>query len=583
MCGGFQRQNSVHVLGRDGRLRYGRVVALTKDGLFVDLLCPNRHREFYTFDNCFLPRLLSGDFLARLYTAPVPRIPVVVLVPETPSGPWMWVPGEMPCQQRGVRYAWCEAAVVHWPDTVTGVPCTDILPIERIRCPLLDMWRGDLPYASELERMVQEEWEKRAATPAVNYAELHVRTRSNTFYHHYTHLGREFRSLSAEHAATLIRLWNNRRPYHPWTEVCLVDLVADRVDCIYKSGIMYFSNIGSTLTVSLQRFHDEWMHAKEAVDDFSGLPTELWREVFAQSDTITQTRIRSVCVTWNMILDSPALTTSIIIRHDTHCNQHSDTPCPFLPSALLYKHLRPGVQRVYLIDREHKIRTDDLLKIPDIMYSLASQRTGLRLTTLYLVGVQLNLFITGTNNSLDNTPCVLHDTYADYRRLYVPLRGYGRLEDFIRIGRRVPGGTLRLVDCTMKWMCPLKTQHGRRRGPVVSVELPEICLPLSGDFGAALWTAVEAALPVPGDAALQELAQWRDWVLGLGDDHPEKIAGCKVLCAVQSSDPRPSSHYRGKRWCLDGLEDVQLALLSRITLCILMQLALPSGKGWISA
>ncbi|XP_055355329.1 uncharacterized protein LOC129600773 [Paramacrobiotus metropolitanus] len=46
----------------------------------------------------------------------------------------------------------------------------------------------------------------------------------------------------------------------------------------------------------------------------------------------------------------------------------------------------------------------------------------------------------------------------------------------------------------------------------------------------------------------------------------------KMLCATQSADPRLASQHRGRKWCLDGPEDIPFDTLSRITLRFLSQM-----------
>ncbi|XP_055347370.1 uncharacterized protein LOC129594643 [Paramacrobiotus metropolitanus] len=594
MCGGFQQKNSVHVRGRDGRLRYGRVVDVTKEGLFVDLLCANRHREFYSSNNCFLPRFLPGELLARLDAAQLSTIPVVVLVPETPSGPWIWSAGEMPRQGRGVRYAGYEQVVVHWQDSVTGLSCTDIIPIDRILCPLFNNKQGELAGPALLQMMVDEELKKRAAVQTVDCATLHRRMAPNMFARVSVQLAEEVGSLPMEGAQTLIKRWNACRQCLP-TDVSFVSLVADRLDCICNSATIRHCTSQKLLN-DVKRFYDDWVYPKKKKttvtrDDCSALSAELWREVFSQLDTVTQTRLRTVSATWNEIMDSPTVEASIVINRYVQCAWpfDADKQCSFLMSPALYKRLRTGTRHVVLVDRERDeyvpgrermIRTEDLLKVPDMIHYVAQQRTAMRLTTLHLIDAHLSMLITSSTNSLDPTPCVLHASNPAYQKAYAPIRTYCRLEDFVRIGHGLPCETLHMVDCVIKWFCPLDTQKGRRRGPVLTMELPEARLMFNGDFGCTLWAVCEAALPALTDAEMRELDQWLTGVLHLSDDHPDKVAVCKTLCATQSSDPRPSVHYRGKKWCCDGLGEVELSKLSRISLHFFKQLALPSRKGW---
>ncbi|XP_055356485.1 uncharacterized protein LOC129601651 [Paramacrobiotus metropolitanus] len=262
------------------------------------------------------------------------------------------------------------------------------------------------------------------------------------------------------------------------------------------------------------------------------------------------------------------------------CNWNAKKQCYFLSSTAVYKCLRTSTRHVILTDPERQMKTEDVLKVLDMIHYLAQQRAGVHLTTLHLVGLQLNFLITSSTDDFNPVACVLHNSDAGRQHTYCPIRGYCRLEDFIWIGRGLPCKTLHLVDCRIKWLCPFDTPDRRRRGPVLTMELPVVRLMINEDFGCSVWTACETALAVPSDAELHELGRWVTAVFGLRDDDLRPVAVCKTLCATHSSDPRPSAYYRGRKWCVDGLGDVQLAKLSRITMYFLKQLALPTGKGW---
>ncbi|XP_055357225.1 uncharacterized protein LOC129602256 [Paramacrobiotus metropolitanus] len=99
---------------------------------------------------------------------------------------------------------------------------------------------------------------------------------------------------------------------------------------------------------------------------------------------------------------------------------------------------------------------------------------------------------------------------------------------------------------------------------------------LTGDFGNALWSALEAQLPAPDDAELRRVSTWLATFPAHGqltEKARESVAEiCKTLCATQSADPLPSLHYRGKKWCVDGLQDLQVEKLSRIAFYVLERL-----------
>ncbi|XP_055340299.1 uncharacterized protein LOC129589531 isoform X2 [Paramacrobiotus metropolitanus] len=108
---------------------------------------------------------------------------------------------------------------------------------------------------------------------------------------------------------------------------------------------------------------------------------------------------------------------------------------------------------------------------------------------------------------------------------------------------------------------------------ITEIHIRTARLPLDGGLDCALWDALEAALPMPDEAeeqALRELLQRLKVGGDLKEEKTPKSAVTKALCQAQSSDPRPSTHYRGKKWCVVGLEGVQLEKLSRIALNFLV-------------
>ncbi|XP_055346128.1 uncharacterized protein LOC129593711 [Paramacrobiotus metropolitanus] len=288
ICDGF----GVHVLGRDGRLRYGRVVDVADDGLFVDMLCSNRRREFWSIDKCFSSEFLSGDVLAKHYAANYnSTVSVVVLVPETPCGPWIWVPGEISCHGGGVQYAFYEEVLVRWHDVLTGLPRTDVVPIDRIRC--------------------LQEGKGRCAVQKVEYTALHPRMQLGTFTRHSVQLDGQLRSLSTTEAQTLIQRWNTGILWYACRGIRLVDTVGDRLDYLLISGCVISDPIETLCLLNVVKgLQDEWTWMVKMMirDDYSGLPPELWREVFSQldTDTVSQTRLRFVCSTWNLLHVEPA-------------------------------------------------------------------------------------------------------------------------------------------------------------------------------------------------------------------------------------------------------------------------------------
>ncbi|XP_055341855.1 uncharacterized protein LOC129590579 [Paramacrobiotus metropolitanus] len=93
--GSFQiylRCDSVDVWENSGLLRYGRVVDVADNGLFIDFLCPDRRCELTPFDRIF--KMFSPACATDLDLGKVgERCPVEVLLRPSPA-----LPGLGPCR-----------------------------------------------------------------------------------------------------------------------------------------------------------------------------------------------------------------------------------------------------------------------------------------------------------------------------------------------------------------------------------------------------------------------------------------------------------------------------------------------------
>ncbi|XP_055330447.1 uncharacterized protein LOC129582854 [Paramacrobiotus metropolitanus] len=89
-------------------------------------------------------------------------------------------------------------------------------------------------------------------------------------------------------------------------------------------------------------------------------------------------------------------------------------------------------------------------------------------------------------------------------------------------------------------------------------------LPLSGDPASSVWAALEGALSVTGVKDMEALSKWLTMITTEEGYELHRKAVGNVLCTTQTADPRTSLHYREKKWCAEGLQDLRLEELSRI-------------------
>ncbi|XP_055352589.1 uncharacterized protein LOC129598635 [Paramacrobiotus metropolitanus] len=240
-----------------------------------------------------------------------------------------------------------------------------------------------------------------------------------------------------------------------------------------------------------------------------------------------------------------------------------------LSNQVIYNCLRGHTRHV--IVEEEAFSMEDILAVLGMVSHEAQQQPGIRLQCLHIVDVQLRLVLDDAPS--ENSPVLrpLVDIMGDQ---------YVRLADFVEVSGRLPCGDLRLLHCTVRLGCCL--HDPRTRDMALVAHLPAYTMdaalrPLDAGFGAALWQAVEAPLPVLLPADLQtfplKLAAAHCLPGFAWSQNECESVVCKVLCAVHSADPRPASQYYRKRWCQEDLKHLSLAPLSRLAQHFLLNLA----------
>ncbi|XP_055343477.1 uncharacterized protein LOC129591726 [Paramacrobiotus metropolitanus] len=135
--------------------------------------------------------------------------------------------------------------------------------------------------------------------------------------------------------------------------------------------------------------------------------------------------------------------------------------------------------------------------------------------------------------------------------------GEFRLADVLGAVRRCPGD-VSVADCRVLLELEVDGKGQPSAVPPLRITIPTGRLyPGERDvksFG-------DAAAPTPGDAQMATASKLLTFLIG-NQEKSAKIQQrfdfcCQMLCAVQTADPRPTSHYRGKKWCKTGLEDGQ--------------------------
>ncbi|XP_055352284.1 uncharacterized protein LOC129598417 [Paramacrobiotus metropolitanus] len=531
----MDRANVVYVKGSDQRLRLGRVGDVADGGLVVDLLCPNRRCEFAPFGRIVLSGHVTRQDVTKLFEDPQQEtIPMEILVPETPLGPWMWLEGEV-LGGAPVAVQKAGGAVVQWIHPDSGELCTDMVPFSR-----LQVWWG----ASEQHLM----------RPPV---------RPGTFIKDSLQLDMTVPALSTKDREELVKRLNAKDP-GKYSPVFAVDLLDGRLQYIYQRGYGERNSLPDGYTVlsvkeSLERLQAILLSVTKdprcetsATDDAMTFPAEVWQEVLADLDTVTQTKLRAVCTTWNRIMETPALRSTIIIRGDVG---------PFLCMSTVFHGLRPDTQRVILTHRgegQWKL-AGGVEHVLEMLAYVSKQRTGIRLRSMYLHRITLDC-VYGFRYDAPGNKC------EQVRSLKRSLAGW----------RRLPCETIHIAHGIL--VCTFSTSRFTGPPTVTQLEMGIRCVrfPRNKDIVGGFLEAVEAGLPEPDE---EQLLRLRQWLNGGGKSQQTDVPFVgQVLCALQSADPRPAAHYRGKKWCRDGLQDLRLEKLSRITRHFLVQLCVWTAR-----
>ncbi|XP_055352272.1 uncharacterized protein LOC129598406 [Paramacrobiotus metropolitanus] len=573
MPSGMHRENAVKVLFDDGMMRYARVVDAAEDGLFVDLLCPDRRREFVPFDRLFVLSKTSEADLARICSKQSSNIPVEVLVEETKLGPWIWISGQAVRFGHGMEHG----IVVKWRRPCSGEDCTDFVPSERIR------WTVQ----TELNLLRLAHLQRKRTTGTEDASDYHTvldHVGPGTFVKQTLQLDDVFRSLSTEEIEALMKRLTGSELDALDCTVAVVDVVDGRVVYICRPSHSRRDDSWTRRVLAAVASFDEEMvsvskltHEVPTAHDQMALPGELFMEVFSHLVTVTQMGLRAVCAAWNTMLYEPVLSGRITISLEEYTGSlwrfHR-----FLPMATVYKRLQRGTQHIGMTHtgvRNMPTRSasiEDLMQLCVMINYVAQQRTGIRLRSLHLDNFSFDVLIHSALDGARVTECVLHQADASSVKTDVNW-DLPQLSDLIAVCSRLPCNTLLLTRCRVHMVGAYYFLE-QVEEISVSVKIRTTRLPINADFGCALWEALDAFLPVANERKLQELME------RLKHEQELEQVVCKMLCALQSADPRPSD-YRGKQWCVDGLRGMQLEKLSRFTRLLLVRLqtmtSTPSG------
>ncbi|XP_055348870.1 uncharacterized protein LOC129595785 [Paramacrobiotus metropolitanus] len=589
------RRTRVDVLGDDDVFRTGRVVDVTKDGLVIDFFCPDQRRRYIPFDRIFLNiKPLKEKDLADAYASikPGTTIPVEVLMPETPAGPWVWFRAEIVNVARLIHHNAYRVAVVQWVQDGTH---TDVVPLERLRWRVPNDWRVSFGQRAPVQPSGSNKRHNGNSRFLSRLATQFEPVEPGTFEKLKLPFPEDCRDVDID---KVLRYFNGKGFRIKLLDYGLVSFVgAVRQHALYiwpRLPEPLKPDVHAHFEYELTACHEalvsrvreirglmteerDFSVERKEFDDIRWLTPSVLLEVLSHLDIRTQTGLRRVCPGWTNILESLELTASIVITNPYSNCQTDDaanrTQLHYFLALLIFKCLRQSTQYIVVDGRKGWMNTGDFLKLTEMIHYIG-RKTGSRLRTMYLVGLRLELQFGNTLDAeyyeFSYDKCPLHRLSDNAEKsTSAPSPNY-RLVDFIAGCGDLPCDAIQLVNCTVELI--YAKIHGWLKIQMW-LEMPAVRLPLIGDVGSVTWEALEKSTPKRCEETHRMLREWLACVTAKENLDAERGLVCRALCATQSADPRPSSHYRGKEWCVDGLKDLQLSELSAIALDILIDLA----------
>ncbi|XP_055349120.1 uncharacterized protein LOC129595999 isoform X2 [Paramacrobiotus metropolitanus] len=503
---------------------------------------------------------------------------------ESFSGRWTWFPVEiLSGLPSNMAHTPCQVAVVQWWNKTNNTTCTDIVPIERLRYRLpTGFWALlNRSHVVQLPRpfVSTRSWLGGSAL----LREMVSCVENGDYFKGSLQIPEVSGSISTEELLKRLNSKKVRSELAQFCEVSFVEILERQLSYIvYRYRTVDDGKKAGTPRVAAT--HGEEFHRRLIehiarmqtdpipTDTFGALPVKLWQEVLSHLDTLTQTKVRAVCPLWNSILDLPLLTANILISNSGSDKQKSLSRIEYDLLSPIYRCLSSATQRIVIVNQRRMMDVNDFfVLVPNMIQWTVKQNSGVHLKAIHWVNLQCRLLIRNRADSIDYHECVLHrNTAMSTGHLSVSTIG---LPDFIESCRKLPCKAIQLHSCVinLEWMVS-GPQFSQIR-LIVPIHIPRMRLETTSDFDCAVWDALEAALPAPSSDELQILSKWiQSSAAGEYTSTNGRLL-CWAMCAMHTADPRPSSHYRGKKWCVAGLQDLQLEKLSRLTQHFCIKLA----------
>ncbi|XP_055330984.1 uncharacterized protein LOC129583266 [Paramacrobiotus metropolitanus] len=340
------------------------------------------------------------------------------------------------------------------------------------------------------------------------------------------------------------------------------------------------------------------------------LPPEIIGEILSYPDTITKTRLQRVCRVWTTLLSKNAKLNDTIWIADSPFWERDWIKPDYVIVSTIVKNLSPAIKRIMLtygsprwVEGTEYVRWFDgeLLTAAGSIHYVSVTGVPVNLKELLLHRWNLT-FQTGLHQD-PQLDCEAHgeppddlesERYVPYNLPYFFLQcaalehKYLHCQELSLVNCRVTLFHLTLDEDKVLSNNPERSHLTFDEDKEVSnAELGhckvEIVINVvrgsinlaGGHFDCALWELLDSSLPVPDRRQKKLVTRWIRWLTENQDSERKQALlqmTLKILCEVQTCDPRKTLQYRGKMWCKDGLKGIKLNKLSRITMHFLIKL-----------
>ncbi|XP_055348466.1 uncharacterized protein LOC129595468 [Paramacrobiotus metropolitanus] len=531
--------NSVDVLTESGLFQHGEVINVAETGLMVDFHCNGQRAQLVSYNNALHPSWFPYSLMQQHWYEPLQPNPaatenasVQVLCRPHLGAAWCWYPGRLlrlpfcfPCLQIGLVWVAVD---------LDGRRLTELFSADQVRFPPSKQQLAQRALSPDYfvvreYRLPDEFWvtlTPKAADDFHRQLELEkgdVRVISI--------LGGAVKYLQRRNAKAVTE--KEVQEVRELTEKTSHRVLSDEQD---KLGL----EVTVIAAATRKRKHPD-DDAPPEVECVLPSATHLLLEIFHSLDSVNRQKLRRVCPLWNTVLTGADSVT--IVRVSFRLNRffprkEEDFTDVYGAVAVLLKCTNGKTQRVIIEDL-----CAEQLDIAVVVVKRVLR--DIRVKQLICHRVEMDW--------------ELNYGYEGYE--YID-NGAAAAEEVQEKGRII----FRRLAKMLKSMAPHCDELCLQRCEFSSLEKMSVIIPHAtvkldaADIEAQFWDLYEAQLSREG-VNLEEMAEW----IRTGAKNLRAMV-VQYLMVWQSRDPRSTTPYRGHKWTLGNLKDLDVSKLTTLTL-----------------